>query len=48
MTQQGSGSGETEEQLAEALAQIESLQSAAADAEARASTAASEVAALKE
>ena len=48
MTQQGSGSGETEEQLAEALAQIESLQSAAADAEARAATAAGEVTALKE
>jgi len=48
MMGQGSGPGETEEQLAEALAQIESLQSAAADAEARAETAAGEVAALKE
>ena len=48
MTGQGSGPGENEEQLAEALAQIESLQSAAADAEARASTATSEVEALKE
>lgn len=48
MTGQGSGSGETEEQLAEALTQIESLQSAAADAEARAATAAGEVTALKE
>lgn len=48
MMGQGSGPGETEEQLAEALAQIESLQSAAADAEARAATAATEVAALKE
>ena len=48
MTAQGSGPGETEEQLAEALTQIESLQSAAADAEARAETATSEVAALKE
>ena len=48
MTGQGSGPGETEEQLTEALAQIESLQSAAADAEARAATAATEVAAVKE
>lgn len=48
MTGQGSGPGETEEQLAEALTQIESLQSAAADAEARAATAAGEVATLKE
>ena len=43
MTGQGSGTGETEEQLAEALTQIESLQAAAADAEARAATADGEV-----
>ncbi len=48
MTQQGPGPGETEEQLAEALAQIESLQAAAADAEARAETVTGEMAALKE
>ncbi len=48
MTEQGPGPGETEEQLAEALEQIESLQSAAADAEARAETAVAEAAALKE
>ena len=48
MTGQGSGPSETEEQLAEALTQIESLQAAAADAEARATTAAGEVTVLKE
>jgi chromosome segregation ATPase len=48
MTWQGSGPEEGEEQLADALAQIESLQAAAADAEARAATARSEAEALKE
>jgi chromosome segregation ATPase len=48
MTQRGSEPNETDEQLAEALAQIESLQANAADAEARAATARSEANALKE
>jgi chromosome segregation ATPase len=48
MTQQGSEPNETEEQLADALAQIESLQATAADAEARAATARGEADALRE
>ena len=48
MARKDRDTGELEEQLADAQAQLEGLQSAAADAEARASTARAELVALRE